>query len=52
MPKVNITKEYWKCNKCGHTWESRKDWDNSEETDKPIQCPKCKNPRWNMGDLQ
>lgn len=43
MPKVTITKEGWKCNKCGHIWEQR-----NNDYKKPFVCPKCKNPRWDV----
>lgn len=42
MPKVKVVKEMWKCIKCGHEWEERK----NTEQGKPFVCPKCKNPRW------
>jgi len=36
--KIKKIIELWKCNKCGHEWESKKN---------PRMCPKCKTVRWN-----
>lgn len=33
--------ETHKCLKCGHEWHPR-----SEK--KPVQCPYCKNPKWDI----
>ena len=33
------------CKRCGHNWEQRTlQVDSSEQ---PVQCPKCKSPKWN-----
>ena len=31
----------WSCLRCGHAWLPR-------QTDKPIVCPKCKSPWWDI----
>ncbi len=41
MPKVKITLEGFKCERCGHEWVPR----NTKE--EPAVCPKCKSPYWN-----
>ena len=41
MAKVKIEVEGFKCERCGHEWIPR----NKE---KPIICPKCKSPYWNI----
>ncbi len=30
-----------RCLRCGHEWQGR-------TNDSPVQCPKCKSPRWNV----
>jgi len=34
------------CERCGHTWVSRLKTQNPNK--KPIVCPKCKSPYWNI----
>ena len=41
MPEIIIKKKGWKCLKCNHEWVAR-------DNEKPIVCPNCKNPRWDM----
>jgi hypothetical protein len=36
MPSMTQQKE---CRRCGYTWESR--------AEVPVQCPRCKSPKWN-----
>lgn len=31
-----------KCLRCGHKWVAR------DETRRPLQCPQCKQPRWDV----
>lgn len=40
MPKIKITKEGYKCSRCGHEWIPK------EGKEKPVVCPKCKSPYW------
>ena len=44
MLKVKKTIEVWKCLRCGHEWQSKK----KKSKLVPIQCPKCKSPRWQI----
>lgn len=41
MGKIKITKEGFKCERCGHEWIP---YDTKQE---PTVCPKCKSPYWN-----
>ncbi len=40
MGKIKITKEGFKCERCGHEWVPN-------GVTNPIVCPKCKSPYWN-----
>jgi len=40
MNKIKITKEGFKCERCGHEWIPN----NIEEP--PTVCPDCKSPYW------
>jgi Zn finger protein HypA/HybF involved in hydrogenase expression len=35
-----------KCKRCDHNWEQRTL--QVEASVKPVQCPKCKSPKWDM----
>ena len=45
MAEIDIVKKGYKCNKCGHKWESRNIKERKEP--KPRICPNCKSVRWN-----
>jgi predicted Zn-ribbon and HTH transcriptional regulator len=38
---MEITQKGYKCDRCGYEWTPRK-------KEKPIVCPKCKSPYWNI----
>mgnify|MGYP001579035540 CR=1 FL=1 len=42
MSEIEIKVNGFKCNKCSHKWIPR----SSKE--RPLICPKCKSPRWDM----
>ena len=31
----------WRCERCGHEWVARQEWE-----DKPNVCSRCKSPYW------
>lgn len=35
----------YNCQRCEHSWAGRKKWSETE-FQKPLVCPKCKNPKW------
>jgi len=37
---ASITREGWKCERCGHEWTPRKE-------EPPEVCPSCNSPYWN-----
>lgn len=41
MPEIEIKVPGYQCGRCGHKWIARK-------KDKPIICPKCKSPYWDI----
>lgn len=42
MPEIEIKVKGYVCNKCKNKWIPR------SEKEKPLVCPKCKSPRWDM----
>ena len=42
---MEVTLTQWHCNKCGYDWLPR-------VPHQPIQCPRCKNYRWNQKPKQ
>jgi predicted Zn-ribbon and HTH transcriptional regulator len=38
---AKITLPGWRCERCGHEWVARQEWE-----DQPRVCPKCKSPYW------
>jgi DNA-directed RNA polymerase subunit RPC12/RpoP len=38
---AKIRLEGWRCERCGHEWLARKNWE-----DKPRVCARCKSPYW------
>lgn len=47
MPTIQISKPYYLCLRCGHTWQGR-----SGATDYPRACPKCHSLRWDKAEKQ
>ena len=40
MAKLKVTRNGWRCQRCGYAWVSR------SASTTPTVCPKCKSPYW------
>jgi rubrerythrin len=39
MVQVYLNVPFWRCERCGYTWLSRR-------SEAPVVCARCKNPYW------
>jgi uncharacterized OB-fold protein len=46
MEKIEIWG--YRCKRCGHIWQPRREWDGQNEPALPRICPKCKSPYWSV----